>query len=224
MQWRAGELAQGPLALCEVQGYAYEAAVLAADLLEGLGESGAGELRTWASDMKQRFAKHFGVTTDEGTYPAIALDADKRPVDTLTSNTGHLIGTGILDRAEEEELAKLLTGPTMLSGFGVRTLSTRADGYWPLSCHGGSVWAHDTAIIVQGLRRSGHRDAARKIISNLLDLAEGFEYRVPELNGGNQKEAHTAAPLAYPAACRPQAWSATAAIQCLEVLREAADI
>ncbi|HLR56402.1 MAG TPA: glycogen debranching N-terminal domain-containing protein, partial [Actinomycetales bacterium] len=158
IQWRTGELAQGPLALCEVQGYAYEAAVSGAKLLNELGEPGGQELLEWARELKDNFADHYWVTTPEGTYPAIALDAQKRPVDTLTSNIGHLLGTGILTGEQEAQIAELLTGESMLSGFGVRTLSSDAGGYWPLSYHGGSVWAHDTAIIVQGMAKAGLHD------------------------------------------------------------------
>ncbi len=221
IQWRTGELAQGPLALCEVQGYAYEAAVSGAELLRELGETGGQELRAWAQELKANFAQHYWVTTPEGTYPAIALDAQKRPVDTLTSNIGHLLGTGILTREEEAQIAELLTGESMLSGFGVRTLSSDAGGYWPLSYHGGSVWAHDTAIIVQGMAKAGLHDHAMTVVSNLLDMAEGFDYRVPELHSGDPRS-ETKQPVPYPAACRPQAWSAAAAIVSLEILAAAA--
>src|SRR5690625_2444866 len=221
IQWRTGELAQGPLALCEVQGYAYEAAVSGAELLRELGETGGQELRAWAQELKANFAQHYWVTTPEGTYPAIALDAQKRPVDTLTSNIGHLLGTGILTGEQEAQIAELLTGESMLSGFGVRTLSSDAGGYWPLSYHGGSVWAHDTAIIVQGMAKAGLHDHAMTVVSNLLDMAEGFDYRVPELHSGDPRS-EIKQPMPYPAACRPQAWSAAAAIVSLEVLEAAA--
>src|SRR5690625_738036 len=221
IQWRTGELAQGPLALCEVQGYAYEAAVSGAELLNALGEPGGQELLEWAQVLKDNFADHYWVTTPEGTYPAIALDAQKRPVDTLTSNIGHLLGTGILTGEQEAQIAELLTGESMLSGFGVRTLSSDAGGYWPLSYHGGSVWAHDTAIIVQGMAKAGLHDHAMTVVSNLLDMAEGFDYRVPELHSGDPRS-EIKQPMPYPAACRPQAWSAAAAIVSLEVLEAAA--
>ena len=114
IQWRSGELAVGPIALCEVQGYAYEAALAGAGLLDHFGEQGGDELREWAARLKARFAASYWVETPEGRYPAIALDAHKRPVDTLTSNIGHLLGTGILEPPEEAAVAALLTGPTML--------------------------------------------------------------------------------------------------------------
>lgn len=216
IQWRTGDLAKGPIALCEVQGYAYEAALSGAELLTYLGEPGADDLRVWAAALKERFAASYWVETPEGRYPAVALDADKHAVDTLTSNIGHLIGTGILDPEDEARVAALLVGPSMLSGYGVRTMSTGAAGYWPLSYHGGSVWTHDSAIIARGMARAGLFDEADTVIAGLLATAEGFAYRVPELHSGDPAS-ETASPTAYPAACRPQAWSAAAAVTAAHV-------
>lgn len=227
IQWRDGTLAQGPIALCEVQAYAYEAAMSGAELLEEFGEDGIDEagavptpsgLRAWAAQLRARFAASYWVSTPEGRYPAVALDRDKRPVDTLTSNIGHLLGTGLLDPAEEAQVAALLVGPTMSSGFGIRTMSTDAAGYWPLSYHGGSVWTHDSAICAYGMMRAGLVAPARQVAAGLLAAAEGFDYRVPELHSGDPAGA-ARVPVPYPAACRPQAWSAAAAITCREILR-----
>ena len=216
IQWRGGALAQGPIALCEVQGYAYEAALGGAALLEAFGEPGSAELIEWAAALKARFAKSYWVETPEGRYPAIALDANKRPVDTLTSNIGHLLGTGILSPEEEAHIAGLLVGESMLSGFGVRTMSTDAGGYWPLSYHGGSVWMHDTAIVAHGMARAGLQAEALQVVAGLVAAAEGFNYRVPELHSGDPAR-ETRTPVPYPAACRPQAWSAAAAVTCAVV-------
>ncbi|MET0811848.1 MAG: glycogen debranching N-terminal domain-containing protein [Microbacterium sp.] len=217
IQWRDGTLAQGPIALCEVQAYAYEAALAGADLLDEFGDDDTSVLRAWAADLRQRFAAAYWVETPEGRYPAIALDRDKRPVDTLTSNIGHLLGTGILDPVDEADIAGLLLGASMSSGFGVRTMSTGAAGYWPLSYHGGSVWMHDTAIAARGLKRAGLDEQARAVVQGMLAAAEGFGYRVPELHSGDPSDT-TTRPTPYPAACRPQAWSAAAAVVALEVL------
>ncbi|WP_127476020.1 glycogen debranching N-terminal domain-containing protein [Microbacterium sulfonylureivorans] len=234
IQWRDGRLAEGPIALCEVQGYAYEAALAGAELLErfggdedGVREDGVGDgdaldpraLREWAASLRARFREAYWVETPEGRYPAIALDREKRPVDTLTSNIGHLLGTGILDAGEERAIAELLLAGSMSSGYGIRTMSTGADGYWPLSYHGGSVWVHDTAIIARGMRQAGLHDAARAVAGGLLAAAEGFDYRVPELHAGDPAT-ESSVPTPYPAACRPQAWSAAAAVVCLEILRD----
>ncbi|MGV8970640.1 MAG: glycogen debranching N-terminal domain-containing protein, partial [Microbacteriaceae bacterium] len=149
VQWNDGTLAEGPIALCEVQAYAYEAALGGAAILEHFGEN-ADEWRQWAAALKAEFRRTFWVHDERGPFPAIALDAAKRPVDSLTSNIGHLLGTGILDAEEEKLIASRLVSSELSSGFGVRTLSSDAAGYWPLSYHGGSVWTHDTAIAIAG--------------------------------------------------------------------------
>lgn len=211
VQWRDGTLATGPIALCEVQGYAYEAAVGAAALLDYLGEAGGDAWRAWASGLAERFRASFWVESPIGRYPAIALDADKRPVDTLTSNIGHLLGTGLLSPGEEEEIARLLVSPLLSSGFGLRTMSTDAGGYWALSYHGGSVWTHDTAIAIAGLTRAGFPTEAATLGRGLLAASEAFGYRMPELHSGDSALL-TPVPAPYPAACRPQAWSAAAVV------------
>ncbi|WP_322411740.1 glycogen debranching N-terminal domain-containing protein [Microbacterium invictum] len=220
IQWRDGRLAEGPIALCEVQGYAYEAALAGAEILEQLAGDAdeAARLRAWAGDLRERFAASYWVETPEGRYPAVALDRHKQPVDTLTSNIGHLIGTGILDADDEAHVARLLLDPSLSSGFGIRTMSTGAAGYWPLSYHGGSVWTHDTAIAAHGMLRAGLRDEAEQVVSGLLAAAEAFSYRVPELHSGDPVT-EVSRPAPYPAACRPQAWSAAASVVALSALQ-----
>ncbi|BDZ45238.1 glycogen debranching N-terminal domain-containing protein [Naasia aerilata] len=217
VQWNDGRLAEGPIALCEVQAYAYEAARSGADLLDTFGRPGGAEWRAWAARLKERFAEAFWVEDERGRYPAIALDAEKRPVDSLTSNIGHLLGTGLLEPEEARLVAERLVSPELNSGYGLRTMSTEAAGYWPLSYHGGSVWAHDTAIAITGLARDGFGEEAAGLAEGLLAAAEGFGYRMPELHSGDAA-ATTARPVPYPAACRPQAWSATASVAVLSAL------
>ena len=214
IQWRDGTLAVGPIALCEVQGYAYEAAVGGAELLEAFGRPGAEVWRAWAAGLKERFAASFWIDDPAGAYPAVALDAAKRKVDTVTSNIGHLLGTGILSPEQSALVARRLVSPELASGHGLRTMSQNSAGYWPLSYHGGSVWAHDTAIVIAGLAREGFRDDAERLTEGLLAAAEGFGYRMPELHAGDSAD-ETGTPLPYPAACRPQAWSAAAAVAVL---------
>ncbi|MBO0983531.1 glycogen debranching N-terminal domain-containing protein [Rathayibacter sp. SD072] len=213
IQWRDGSLAEGPIALCEVQAYAYEAAIGGAALLDRFGRDGS-DWREWAAALKTRFAESFWIDTADGGYPAIALDAQKRPVDTVTSNIGHLLGTGILAPERAARVAELLVSPELSSGYGLRTMSTDSDGYWPLSYHGGTVWAHDTAIAVTGLARDGFGAEATTLARGLLAAAEGFGYRMPELHSGDSADV-SPAPVPYPAACRPQAWSAAAAVAVL---------
>ncbi|WBU37391.1 glycogen debranching N-terminal domain-containing protein [Homoserinibacter sp. YIM 151385] len=219
VQWRDGRLADGPIALCEVQAYAYEAAVGGAELLDALRGAGAGETwRAWAGRLRRRFGERFWVEDETGRYPAIALDAAKQPVDSLTSNLGHLLGTGLLDPAESALVAARLASPQLASGFGLRTMSTLERGYWPLSYHGGSVWTHDTAIAVHGLAREGFHEEAALLAEGLLRAAAAFGYRMPELHSGDAA-GERAAPAPYPAACRPQAWSAAAAVAVHAALR-----
>jgi glycogen debranching enzyme len=214
VQWRDGSLAEGPIALCEVQAYAYEAAVHGADLLDAYGEPGGDEWREWAARLRERFHAAFWIDDPAGAYPAIALDAHKRPVDTVTSNIGHLLGTGLLDADQVDLVVRRLTDPTLDSGFGLRTMSTDSRGYWPLSYHGGTVWAHDTAIAVLGLAREGRGADAAGLIEGLLSAAAGFGYRMPELHSGDPAT-EVSVPVPYPAACRPQAWSAAASVAVL---------
>ncbi len=209
VQFADGTLATGPIALVEVQAYAYEAALGGAALLDHFGRDGGDEWRTWAGALRERFHESFWLTDDRGPYLAIALDAHKRPVDSVTSNAGHVLGSGLLSPAQARAVAARLVGDDMSSGFGLRTMSTTADGYWPLSYHGGTVWAHDTAIAISGLTREGCLAEADVLIGGLLAAADGFDYRMPELHSG---EANTPRPLPYPAACRPQAWSAAASV------------
>lgn len=214
VQWRDGSLAEGPIALCEVQAYAYEAAMHGAALLEAFGDEGGGQWREWAERLRDRFHAEFWIDDPAGAYPAIALDAQKRPVDTVTSNLGHLLGTGLLDDDQVELVVRRLTDPTLDSGYGLRTMSTDSGGYWPLSYHGGTVWAHDTAIAVLGLVREGRGADAAGLVEGLLRAAAGFAYRMPELHSGDPAS-EVAVPVPYPAACRPQAWSAAASVAVL---------
>jgi glycogen debranching enzyme len=218
VQWRDGALARGPIALCEVQAYAYQAATAGARLLDRFDRPGAEEWRSWAARLQEVFRERYWIDDAAGAYPAIALDADKRPVDSVTSNMAHLLGTGLLHPDEAALVARRLVSPELASGFGLRTLSTASAGYWPLSYHGGTVWTHDTAIAIAGLTADGFVDEARQLSEGLLRAAVAFDYRMPELHSGDAL-ADGARPAPYPAACRPQAWSAAAAVTVLTALR-----
>jgi glycogen debranching enzyme len=223
IQFADGRLAAAPLALSEVQGYAYEAAIGGAALLDAFGRPGGDEWRTWAARLAARFRARFWISDADGPFPAVAVDRDGKPVDTVASNMGHLLGTGILNEEESALVAARLGSPAMASGYGLRTMATSAGGYSPLSYHGGSVWTHDTAIAVQGLARAaadgvpGAAESARALIDGLLDAAAGFEYRMPELFAGSPARAG-GRPTPYPASCRPQAWAAAAAVAVVSAL------
>lgn len=211
-----GAVASAPIALSEVQGYAYAAAVRGADLLEAYGVAGTDRWREWAATLRERFRSRFWVEDARGAFPAIALDGDKRPVVSLTSNTGHLLGTGLLDPHEVAAVAERLAAPDMLSGWGVRTMSRDAAGYSPTGYHVGSVWPHDTAICLLGLAAEGRPETA-PVGEALLRTLHAYDGRPPELFAGDAAADHPV-PLPYPAACRPQAWSAAAAVALVTAL------
>lgn len=220
VQWPDGRIATPPIALCEAQAYAHQAAMAGADLLAALGSDAAdaeraGWLREWAEALRERFRAEFWVRDGVGRFPALALDGTKQPIDSLSSNLGHLLGTGLVDQSEAAVIAARLSAPDMDCGRGLRTLTTTAAGANPLGYHTGAVWPHDTAIAVLGLAREGQGAAAAALAMGLIDAAPAFGYRLPELFAGT--DARGGEPiLAYPAACRPQAWSAAAAIAVLQ--------
>ncbi|MFF0729918.1 glycogen debranching N-terminal domain-containing protein [Streptomyces sp. NPDC004134] len=217
IRFRDGRLAEPPIALCEVQSYAYEAAQGGAALLRAFGRPGAERWEEWAERLKSRFREAFWVEDARGPYPAVALDRDKRPVDSVTSGFGHLLGTGLLDPEESALLAKRLAGSDLDSGFGLRTLSSDSGGYNPLGYHIGSVWPHDTAIAVHGLARAGFPEPAAALATGLLRAAGDFDARLPELFAGYGADSGSR-PVPYPAACRPQAWAAASAVLVLQSL------
>ncbi|MET0789246.1 MAG: glycogen debranching N-terminal domain-containing protein [Cellulomonas sp.] len=214
VQWRDGRLATSPIALVEVQGYAYEAAMSGAAVLEAFGRPGTDRWRSWADRLADRFRASFWVESPAGAYPGIALDADKAVVDTVTSNIGHLLGTGLLSDDEERAVALRLGSPDMDAGRGLRTMSSDSAGYWPMRYHGGAVWPHDTAVVVAGLARGGHTRAAASLVDGLLTAGDDFAFRLPELWSGDARD-DVPRTVPYPAACRPQAWSAASAVTVL---------
>lgn len=226
-----GERTEGPIALAEVQAYAYEAAMGFAELLRAFkGANAAAEARDWeqwAAALKERFVRRFLVPDQNiGAYFAMALDEQGRAVDGLASNMGHLLGTGILTPAQSAQVAEHLVSKQLFSGWGLRTRSSDHPHYNPMSYHGGAVWAHDTAIAIRGLSRAAGQargarnamsaktctDAARTLAEGLLTAAQTFDYRLPELFSGGEKMNNEIAPLRFPASCQPQAWSAAAGV------------
>lgn len=207
VQWPDGSLAAAPIALCEIQGYAYAAAIAGAELLTAFGQDGADYWLAWAAALKARFRASYWI---DG-YLAIALDGAKRPVAGPASNMGHVLGTGLLDPVEEEAVANQLASNDLDSGFGLRTLSRAMTHFNPLGYHTGSVWPHDTAMAVEGLYASGQARTATTYVTGLLRAAEAFSYRLPELYGGLGLE-HEQTPTPYPLSCRPQAWAAASAV------------
>lgn len=214
VQWADGRLADAPIALSEVQAYAYQAAAGGAALLRAFGRPGADEWDAWAAQVKERFRSSFWTEDARGPYPGIALDRDKRLVDGVASNMGHLLGTGILDPDEAAAVAQRLAQPDLDSGFGLRTLTADSPRFGPLSYHGGSVWPHDTAIAVLGLAAEGQDEVAASFVRGLLSAGAAFDLRLPELFAGVQA-GRGARPHPYPPSCRPQAWAAASAVAML---------
>lgn len=202
-----GSIPTGPIALCEVQGYVYAAHRGRADLARALGEpdSVATAHDARADAMRDRFNDRFW-QEDLGWF-AVGLDGDKEPIRSLTSNIGHLLWTGIVDRTRAHQVAEHLGGPALFSGWGLRTLSADNAGYNPLSYHCGSVWPHDTALAVAGLHRYGFDDVAHRLTRGLLATATWTDGRLPELFAGFDRH-DLPSPVPYPASCSPQAWAA----------------
>ena len=207
VRYRDGRRAKAPVALCEVQGYAYAAKLGMAGIFAALGEAKrAAELRAQAETLKEHFNRDFWMP-DRGYY-AFGLDGGKRQIDALTSNPGHLLWTGIADEDKAQQVAQTLLAPDMFSGWGVRTMGAAEGGYNPVSYHCGSVWPHDNSLIVAGLARYGFATEARQILSGMLAALDYYpDYRLPELFAG-YSVAEAAFPVEYPTACRPQAWAA----------------
>jgi glycogen debranching enzyme len=203
-----GALAEPPIALCEVQAYAYAAWLGGAALAEASGDaSTATRRRARAAALKQAFNRDFFLPARQAL--AVALDADKRPVDSVTSNMGHCLWTGIVEPVHAEAIARWLTDPELASGWGLRTLATSMARYDPLSYHNGSVWPHDTAIAIAGLRRAGFDAAAMELGLALLRACRASGGRPPELFSGLDPT-DMAVPVPYPASCSPQAWASAA--------------
>jgi glycogen debranching enzyme len=212
-----GRLAPAPVALAEVQGYAYAALRGTAELARVLGDDTvAGRLRQDAAELRRRFNRDFWLE-HEGFY-ALALDGGKRPCEVIASNVGHCLWTGIVDDARAGIVAKRLLADDMFSGWGVRTLSTRERRYNPMSYHNGSVWPHDSALTAAGFRRARLASAVVTIASALFDASRWFEHaRLPELFCGFPRHAMYG-PISYPGACSPQAWASGTVFQLLTAL------
>jgi glycogen debranching enzyme len=216
MQFADGTLARAPLAVCEVQGYAYAARIRCAELArEVWGDPElADRLERDAAVLRERFDEAFWVERGDASYYALALDHDKRQVDGLASNAGHLLFTGIAKQERVDAMAELLRSRRMFSGFGIRTLAVGNLGYNPIGYHTGTVWPHDSSVIAYGLALGGHRDDAVRIQRGLVSAAGHFDWRLPEVIAGYDRQ-RTGFPVEYPVACSPQAWAAGASLLCL---------
>lgn len=211
-----GHVADPPIALCEVQGYVYAAYRGRARIARARGDlSTAERCDERARAMRRRFNERFWL--DERGYFAVGLDANKQPIDSLTSNLGHCLWTGIVDEDKADALAKVLSSEEMFSGWGVRTLASSMGAFNPVSYHNGSVWPHDSAICAAGLMRYGFATEARAIARGVFDAAAAFDGRLPELLCGFSRREFSA-PVGYPTSCSPQAWASAAPFGLLRTL------
>jgi glycogen debranching enzyme len=210
-----GSLADGPIALCEVQGYVYAAKLGIAEIAAAIGrQDAATRLREEARGLQERFEQAFWRESIR-SY-ALALDGSKKPCEVRASNAGHCLFSGIAAPDRARAIAEQLTSEQFFSGWGIRTLGEREARYNPMSYHNGSVWPHDNAMIAAGFARYRLTEAAVKVMSGIFQSSVWFEFnRLPELFCGFGKRAGKA-PTWYPVACSPQAWSAGAALLLLQ--------
>ena len=218
MRFADGRIAEPPIAPSEVQGYVYDAKRRVAELARDVWRDRdlADRLDREAAELRDRFDAAFWVP-ERGGYYALALDAEKRQVDSMCSNMGHLLWSGIVRPERVEAVVDALMGDGLWSGWGVRTMSEVDAGYNPLSYHNGTVWPHDNSLIAWGLARYGRWPEAQRIVQRMLNASRHFEYQLPEVFAGLRRS-ETSIPIAYPTAARPQAWAAGTPVLLLQIL------
>jgi glycogen debranching enzyme len=212
-----GAMSKLPRATCEIQGFVYDAKVRTARLArEFWGDDElAGRLEEEAADLKRRFNEDFWM--EDRAYFALALDGDKRKVDSITSNSGQLLWSGIVDEDKAGAVVRRLMSDALFSGWGIRTMAVGEGAYNPIEYHNGTVWPHDNALIAAGLARCGYREEAARIAFAILEASTYFRYRLPEVFAGYRRE-RTGFPVEYPTASSPQAWAAGTPLLLLRVL------
>jgi glycogen debranching enzyme len=213
-----GTIASPPIAPVEVQGYVYDAKLRVAELAREVWRDRplADRLEREAEELRRRVDDAFW-TDARGGYYVLALDGEKRQVDSACSNMGHLLWSGLVTDPRIDPVVDHLMNEELWSGWGVRTMSTADAGYNPLSYHNGTVWPHDNSLIAQGLARYGRWAEAQRIVRRMLTAAGYFDYQLPEVFAGLPRSG-TPFPIAYPTAARPQAWAAGAPVLLLQVL------
>ncbi len=204
--FRDGSLSKLPRACCEIQGYAYDAKTRCARLARKFWNDPAlaDRLEREAASLKARFNRDFWMP-DRECY-ALAIDGDLRQVDSITSNIGHLLWSGIVDDDKAPHVVRHLMGPKLFSGWGIRTMAEGEGGYNPIGYHVGTVWPHDNSLIAWGLNRYGYREESSTIAAGILQAAKFFNFRLPEAFAGYPRR-ETQFPVEYPTACSPQAWA-----------------
>ncbi len=218
VQFSDGRIPHLPIATAEIQGYVYDAKVRVAEMAERLLDDRAlaDRLRAEAGALRGRFERDFW-SDARGGYYVIGLDGDKRQIDSMTSNMGHLLWSGIVPEERAAAVAGHLLSDAMFSGWGVRTMSNEEAGYNPIGYHVGTIWPHDNAIVASGLARYGFRDEANRICLALLEAASYSRSRLPEAFAGLRRDV-ARFPVPYPTACSPQAWATGAPFVFLRVM------
>ncbi len=217
IQFADGTLSRLPRATCEIQGYVYDAKRRCARLARQLWNDPAlaEQLEKEAAELKRRFNQDYWLEDRE--FFALAIDGDGRKVDSLTSNIGHLLWSGIVEDDKAEAVVRHLMGEKLFSGWGVRTMAEGEGGYNPIGYHVGTVWPHDNSFIAMGLRRYGYREEAARVAMGMLEAATYFKGRLPEAFAGYPREL-TGFPVEYPTACSPQAWASGAPLLLLRAI------
>ncbi|MGW5736758.1 MULTISPECIES: amylo-alpha-1,6-glucosidase [Streptomyces] len=212
-----GSQAEGPIAVAEAQGYAYDALVRTARLARTLWDDTAyaDRLEQTAADLRSRFIRDFWMAGPD--FPALALDGQGRHVDSLASDAGHLLWSGILDEPHARRVGRRLLEADFFTGWAIRTLAAGQPGYHPLSYHRGSCWPHDTAVILLGLARHGLADETRAVARGLVAASTHTDHRLPEVMAGYDLTQHRR-PVPYPHSCSPQAWAAATPLAVLTSL------
>lgn len=217
VMYEDGRIAELPIALCEVQGYVYDAWIKAAALAKAFGKDDMEQdLLEKAENLKEKFTEKFWSKKKSTFY--LALDGDGKPCNVVTSNAGHCLFSGIATSAQAKMVADSLMTEDMFTGWGIRTLSSKELRFNPMSYHNGSIWPHDNAMIAYGLSRYGLKEEIIKITTALFDASLFSEgQRLPELYCGFKRR-HGEAPTSYPVACSPQAWSVASVFMVLQAL------
>jgi glycogen debranching enzyme len=215
LSYKDGRLAEGNIAVSEVQGYAYAAYLGVAEVYKVLGDDvKAQHYQEKAATLKKKFHETFWIEEMQ-TY-ALGLDGAKNRLEVHNSDAGHLLWTGIVPEDIAPKLVKTLMGENLWTGWGIRTLGKNEVRYNPVSYHNGSVWPHDTVLAAIGMRNYGFKEEAKKIREATFDLAASqTDARLPELVAGYERS--SSPPVPYPVACRPQAWDAAALLYLLQI-------
>jgi glycogen debranching enzyme len=212
--YEEGELAKDPIALCEVQGYVYDAKVKASEIALQLGETEVAEsLKKSARQLKEHFNKMFWSKSKQIYH--LALDGDKKPCAVVSSNAAHCLFSGIATPERAILVASAMLNEDMFSGWGIRTISSGETRYNPMSYHNGSIWPHENAMIAYGFSRYKLMNETVKVVKAMYDASQQYDGRLPELYCGFDR-VKGQPPISYPVACSPQAWSVGAVFLMLQ--------